>query len=86
MTGAVQSGGGVVARAVRSSNWSTLLPLLRWRFFCALEHQLLQDVGGTRGLGDLSLGPDPVSHHEGQSRAGVFWQQQDLETPASYVF
>ena len=71
VVGAVEVGGGVVLGAGALEELVDVVALGAVAVERALEHQVLEQVGGAGGARDLVARADTVGDHEGQHRHGV---------------
>ena len=79
VVGAVHPGGGVVAGTRAFKQLVNVIALAAVALACPLEHQVFQNVGRASAARHLIFGANPVGHHQGQGRAGMLGQQQDLQ-------
>jgi hypothetical protein len=79
VVGAVEPGGGVVLGAGALEDAVDDLAVGLVVVLRALEHEVLEQVGGAGGAGDLVAGADAVGDHEGHDRGGAVRHEEDLE-------
>jgi len=79
VVGAVEPGGGVVEGADAFEELVDAVALLAVEVLGALEHEVLEEVGGAGGAGDLVARADAVGDHEGDNGRGVFGEDEHLE-------